>query len=157
MGWAGDPKINLIGTSQGGAAILQYFADSMNGQYNIDSRIASFVTVEGNLDAVANAPTGAWLAAHTQIRTGSGYDRDTETALTVDGHLDSINHRPISGIDYEGNPDYPNDPVWRQDLPSGGPSVALVPALLSFVDWRARGCSNTYIPKSCLAVDALAK
>lgn len=92
---------------------MQYFAYAMSGKYKVDSRIASFVTIDSPLNDVklpvggAGQPAtlGTWLSANTRITTGQG--RQIDTALTVDAPQDVVNHRAVSGIEYEGNPKYP--------------------------------------------------
>jgi hypothetical protein len=111
---SGDGNIHFIGTSQGGAAILQYFADSMHGKFQIDKRIASFTTIEGNLDAVANIEPppgppwpytmGEWLSQNTRIKTGHG--RNSDTALNVDSPKDTVGGC-VPGIECEHDPTYP--------------------------------------------------
>lgn len=84
----------------------------MNGRFSIDRRIASFTSIDGNLDAVANIgdmpgskqTIGQFLSNNTRMSVGQG--RDVDTALTVDSPKDGIDHRKIPGID-RVEPDYP--------------------------------------------------
>ena len=116
----------MFGTSQGGAAILKYFGDTIPGtgahghgsQYQLDSRIASFITVDSPLNQVVrdingathtsagNFDIGGYLAANTRIKTvSSDVGADNETALNIDG-ADFINQDPLQNIRKKPDPDF---------------------------------------------------
>jgi RHS repeat-associated protein len=121
----GDFNMHLFGTSQGGAALLQYITYTLPGTaseghgsiYQLDSRIASFITVDSPLNHVAgqwpNVPgfnVGTYLAQNTRVKTmESGVDADSETALTIDGR-DFVNHFPIDGVRKMSDPNW-SDPA----------------------------------------------
>jgi len=114
----GTNNIHLFGESQGGAAILQYFADSGSGpsqytgrRFQIDPRIASFVTIDSPISEVSRIPVdlGAFLQANTRIKTGPHFDRQHETAMNVSvpgSVIEQLSNIPLPGIDFNHDPHF---------------------------------------------------
>ena len=101
-----NSNIHLLGTSQGGAAIMQYLADTYgsNAKYKLDPRIASVTTIDSPLNDVKRMPPnmGAYLAANTRVKTGvTNY-----TALTVDAPSSLVEADPVAGIPNNDSPNY---------------------------------------------------
>jgi RHS repeat-associated protein len=98
-------NINLLGTSAGGAAIWGYFAAAKAGNYTIDSRIASAVTIDAPVGDIQNKPDGAWLASHTRITAVTPPFRGTALTEDLDGTVVAAD--PIPGVENNDNPTYP--------------------------------------------------
>jgi RHS repeat-associated protein len=133
----GSGKINLVGHSEGGAAIMKYFTgmrarEQINGLLpsviprlpEIDPRVNSALLIDAPLNCgICHEGIGSWLAGkHVNV-----FDVETRKDFIPD-------HGPITGIDHDGNPDYSVD-IYGNPRPVSGPGAQPADPTGGFWPW----------------------